>query len=354
MATAKKLPSGNWRVQVFSHKDENGKPKYVSFTAATKAEANRQAAEFQANRQFEDKPQDLTVGAAVKKYIDKNADDLSPKTLLEYRRYEEQYYKSVENIKIGSLTSTDLQNYVDFLSKTRKPKTVRNIYSLLHSAITAYSNRNYSVKLPKKTKPERNIPTDKDVKNLIESASPKIKIAIILGSHGMRRGEIASLKFKDILYDFNAVYIHSDMVQGKDADGNTIWVYKDPPKTEGSIRRLTLPKEVIDMLGHGDPEDYVLGLVPSTITSDFSNLRDRLGLKCRFHDLRHYMASILHAINVPDAYIMERGGWVTDTVLKSVYINSLSDKSAHYTSVANDYFTKNIMGNDNKNNIKAI
>ncbi|MFR1475685.1 MAG: hypothetical protein ACLSB9_08035 [Hydrogeniiclostridium mannosilyticum] len=38
MAKAKKLPSGNWNVKVFSH-IENGKRKYESFTAESKAEA---------------------------------------------------------------------------------------------------------------------------------------------------------------------------------------------------------------------------------------------------------------------------------------------------------------------------
>ena len=39
MATAKKLPSGNWRVQVFVGVDENKKRIYKSFTAPTKKQA---------------------------------------------------------------------------------------------------------------------------------------------------------------------------------------------------------------------------------------------------------------------------------------------------------------------------
>jgi hypothetical protein len=37
MATAKKLPSGNWRVRVCIGKDENGKYKYKSFTDKDKS-----------------------------------------------------------------------------------------------------------------------------------------------------------------------------------------------------------------------------------------------------------------------------------------------------------------------------
>jgi hypothetical protein len=36
MAMAKKLPSGQWRTLVYSHKDLDGKRRYESFTADTK------------------------------------------------------------------------------------------------------------------------------------------------------------------------------------------------------------------------------------------------------------------------------------------------------------------------------
>lgn len=59
----------------------------------------------------------------------------------------------------------------------------------------------------------------------------------------------------------------------------------------------------------------------------FKKALDRSGLPhFRFHDLRHYQASILHAMGVPDKYIMERGGWKTDSTLKNIYQHTMSDK----------------------------
>ena len=346
MATPKKLPSGNWNVMVFSH-IENGKRKYVSFTAPTKAEANRLAAEFQANKQNQSQPQNVTVGEAIEKYISIKTNVLSPRTLREYKRYVKQY-EPIKNIRIGSLETRDLQNYANELSRTKSSKTVRNLFGLLMSSIQLYTDRNFKITFPPKAVIERHIPTDTDVNMLIENANPRLKLAIILGSQGMRRGEIASLKFKDILRDFNAVYIHSDMI----LDDNNEWVYKETPKTSKSVRRLDLPKEIIEMLGTGDDEDYVLGILPSTITSDFINLRNKFGLKCRFHDLRHYSASILHALGLPDAYIMERNGWSSDRTMKEIYRHMLSDKANEYSSIANEYYMKNIM--KNQSDVKQI
>ncbi|MBR5577797.1 MAG: hypothetical protein IKW28_02255, partial [Lachnospiraceae bacterium] len=58
----------------------------------------------------------------------------------------------------------------------------------------------------------------------------------------------------------------------------------------------------------------------------------------RFHDLRHYSASIRHALNIPDAYIMSEGGWKTDAVLKSVYRHALKDKANDMTNIAISHF----------------
>lgn len=343
MANAKKLPSGNWRVQVFSH-IEDGKRKYVSFTASTKAEAQRQAAEFQANKQYDDKPQDITVGHAINRYIDSKSNILSPKTLLEYRKYARNYYKSIENIRLGSLTSVTLQDFVNSHAKTLSSKTVTNIYGLLRVSIKMYTERNFHVTLPPKSNVDRHIPTDADIRILMEKANPTLKIAIALGSQGLRRGEIASLKYGDILRDFNAIYVHSDMVLGEDG-----WVYKPIPKTNKSTRTVVLPKKLIEMLGDGDDDEYILGVLPSTITSDFINLRNRLGLQCRFHDTRHYSVSIMHALNLPDAYIMEHNGYSSDKVMKSVYRHALPDKANKYTAIANEYFERNFLENDDEN-----
>ena len=59
----------------------------------------------------------------------------------------------------------------------------------------------------------------------------------------------------------------------------------------------------------------------------------------RFHDFRHYSASIMHAIGIPDQYIMARGGWKTDTVLKAVYRNVIYDEQKKFTDKINSHFT---------------
>jgi hypothetical protein len=44
-------------------------------------------------------------------------------------------------------------------------------------------------------------------------------------------------------------------------------------------------------------------------------------------------------MGVPDQYIMERGGWSTDSTLKSVYRNTMSDKSKVFNAKAVEYYS---------------
>lgn len=337
MAKAKKLKSGSWRVQVFSHYDViDGKKKarYISYTAPSRAEAELWAAQFRGDKDRY-RLGKITVGEAVEKYIESRVNVLSPSTIRTYRMEQRKHIDLIKDILVSSISTEDLQRYVDSLAVYLSPKSVKNAYNLVLASIRVYSDRMYRVTLPSLIPPTFHIPTDEDVALLMREASDNLRLAIALSAIGtLRRGEICGLKYKDVLYDFVAVYVHSDVV----LDENGKWIHKSMPKNSSSIRRVPLPESVMELIGTGDADEYVYKGTPGTLTDQFYDLRDRLGLRCRFHDLRHYAASVMHAIGIPDQYIMERGGWSTDATLKSVYRNTLSDKSKRFTDKTNQYF----------------
>ena len=146
----------------------------------------------------------------------------------------------------------------------------------------------------------------------------------------MRRGEIAALTYDDV--KGNLVTINKSMVKKKGK-----WIIKTP-KTKASFRTVPLPDFVINEIGHG--EGRIVKMTPNRITKNWISYRNKCGLNIRFHDLRHYGASILHAIGIPDEYILQRGGWATDSVMKSVYRGAIDDVTAKMNDKANDYFTE--------------
>lgn len=342
MAKANKLASGSWNVMVFSHYEyANGKKKriYRSFTAPTRHEAELMASQY-ANDKKRYQRAEYTLYEAIERYIQIKEHVLSPSTIRTYIQIKDKHLDKIGHIYIDAVTNADLQAWINELSTKVSAKTVKNIYGLVISAISLYSDKPYKVTLPSRQPLHYATPTDAEVAMLIHSARPDLKIAIVLASIGtMRRGEICGLKYKDILRDFSAIYVHSDMVLDKD----NRWIHKAMPKTSHSVRTVPLPPEVMAMLPDGDPDAYIVGSTPAAISDAFCRLRKRLGLECRFHDLRHYSASILHAIGMPDQYIMERCGWATDGTLKAVYRNTLADKSKHFSDMANDYFGQLLM-----------
>ena len=59
---------------------------------------------------------------------------------------------------------------------------------------------------------------------------------------------------------------------------------------------------------------------------------------CGMHSLRRYGASIIHSLSVPDAYLMQRGGWKNATVMRAAYITALDDQQKKQTDVINAHF----------------
>ncbi len=325
MANAKKLPSGNWRVRLFVG-ERNGKKVYKSFTAESKKEAERLAALYV----YREEENVGTVKTAIDNYIVNRTGVLSPSSIRGYRIMQRNNFGEIENKKIDRLTSEDVQIFINNLSSEKSPKTVRNIYALLKASIEAAApGKTIDVDLPQKKIIERNIPTKDDIKNLLEHSNKRLRIAILLAANGtLRAGEVCALCYEDIQNE--TIHVHMDMVRNESNE----WVIKDIPKTSSSDRYISLPKEIIKEIGKG--KGSILNTNPGALTSAYYKLAKKLGIKStRFHDLRHFAASYAHSVGIPDQYIMARGGWSSDAILKSVYRNILDDERMRFEDKIN-------------------
>ena len=74
-------------------------------------------------------------------------------------------------------------------------------------------------------------------------------------------------------------------------------------------------------------------------------LRNKLGIRIRFHDLRGYFASIGAALGVPDVYMSDFGGWRRNSsVLKEVYQNVIETEEEKYSGRMTNHFDGLITG----------
>lgn len=337
MATAKKLPSGSWRVLAYLGKDAAGRPIRMSFTADTKKEAEYQAAEYIAkNQKAHDK--DLKVKEAIDRYITAKTAVLSPSTIRAYRSYQRTHYDGIGKKRVYKLTTEDMQLFISGLTLDGvNAKTVANIYGLLASSVALFRpDTVFRVKLPTRKKKARQSPSDGVVCDLFRKADSELQKCIALAAFGsLRRGEICALKHCDL--DGLRLTVHADMVM----DENGEWIYKDIPKTSESNRLVTLPPEVVALIGDGMDDDYIIGISPSRVSDRFIKLCKRLGIdNVRFHDLRHYYASIGAVLGVPDTYLSSFGGWRSDSpVMKTIYQGTIEDQTAIYASAMTAHFS---------------
>lgn len=331
LATARKLPSGSWRVQSYDYTDESGKRHYKSFTASTKDKAELLAAQYRATgRKLRSEG---TFAEYAQTYIDRRTSVLSASTIREYTGYIDRYLTEFGKKKISTLTQEDIQSEVNILAKDLSPKTVRNVHGFIRAVLAVYHPElALHTILPKKIPPALYIPTEGEIQRLMRHVEgTRMELPILLAAFGpMRRGEICALRAENI--EGRVVHVCENMVLTKDNQ----WIIKAPKSFAGD-RYIEYPQFVADkwkaLTGR------VVDMLPSQISDHFADLLSKAGLPhFRFHDLRHYSASIQHAMGIPDAYIMERGGWKNDGVLKQVYRHALSDQSRHMSDKVNSYF----------------
>lgn len=56
-----------------------------------------------------------------------------------------------------------------------------------------------------------------------------------------------------------------------------------------------------------------------------------------FHDLRHVSASVMTLLRIPDKYAQDRGGWKSDKIMKSRYMQTFSDEREEIDRRIDDY-----------------
>lgn len=342
MAKAVKLPSGNWNVRALEYTDENGKKVFKSFTAPTKKEAEYLAADYYANKRSKGRAStNMTLREAFEGYINSRSAVLSPSTIRAYDRIARNQFLCLQDIKLSNLTNEQIQQSVNDEAKKLSPKTVNSAYGLLKSVIKAYApDLQVNAKLPQKQKKEIYIPTHDEIKAILaETNQTELGIAVLLAAGlGMRIGEIVALKRKNVNLAKRELYIVESIA--KDKDNRLI---TKSPKTVAGNRRLALPDTIFDNLQkwlRANKSEYVLnGKTAAGIQKQFSTVLRHLHIRhFRFHDLRHYNASVLLAMGVPDKYAQERLGHATNNMLKSVYQHIIEEKAKKVDADFNDNF----------------
>lgn len=261
----------------------------------------------------------MTFAEAAAGYVDMKRNVLSPRTVKEYIEIGSRLPDWFKKLNLSDITQLDLNRLVNEFSRDKSPKTVRNYHGFVSAVLGTYRpDMKIYTKLPQKVKNEPYTPSREDVKRILEaSKGTKFEIPITLACYGMRRSEICALTIEDVEGD--VVHINKALVI--DSDRN--WVIKTTKTTE-STRDIVIPEELADKIRE---QGYVYKGAPNTINDFLIRTERDLGIPhFSLHKLRHYFASEMSALGVPEADILRMGGWETDHVMKSVYRHSMMER----------------------------
>lgn len=330
MAKAKKLPSGKWRIRVFSHKTADGKLVYKSFTAETKKEAEYLAAAFAAKKRCE--IENITVGHAIDRYIQCKTNVLSPTTIDGYQKIRRNHLKQIINTPLDKLTREMVQKCINEEAASSSPKTVSNVYGLLRAAIIMQNPEfPLHIRLPRKARSlNRELPTSEEVIRAVRGSTVELPVLLSLWLC-LRMSEVRGIK-KGAIHD-DKLFIENVIVTigGRDIE-------KSLAKTDSTRRVVKLPPQLKEMILAQDGE-YATTLSRKAIYSRFKRLMEKSGYdNVRFHDLRHIAASDMNRLGITDRVAADRGGWSTTTTMRNVYQHSFEADRVSADEKVSDYY----------------
>ena len=340
MDKATKTKAGTWTFRVY-YKDEDGNVHRPVFTASKKSEAEKQAAVFLANAKEEVKKRkenlyNITFKEAASRYIASRETVVSPATTREYERALNGYYfEPIKEKLLFDITAEDVQLMVNDWAKRLSPKTIRDKHGFVSAVIGTYrKDRFLDTTLPEPENIQLYTPEDKEVQQLINYVrGTKLEAPVIISAFAsLRRSEMCALTLKDIGPD----YIKVDKAVVLDKNNN--WVQKRT-KTQKGTRVTPIPEEVAKRLREIACGDKVVALTPNQLSGQFAYMMKKTGLThFRLHALRSYYASVMHALKIPDQYIMQWGGWKDQKTMQKHYQKPLDEYARSMAKVGIAHF----------------
>jgi integrase len=269
---------------------------------------------------------------------------ISPTTVAAYRGYiDRSILPSLGRLQVGQLDAATLDTFYARLrrqgGKGGRPlaaSSVRQIHAILSGALTravvwGWINHNPArlASPPSREQADTQPPAVEDAARLLRTAAKEdaelglfLRLAVVLGA---RRGELCALRWSDVDLDQGEILIASAVVRVPREALRT-----KPTKTHGKrrvavgagtveelrARRVAQAKDALALGTALAADAYVFSHVPDGsapidpdgISHRFQRLARRLGVRCRLHDLRHFMVTQLVAGGVDWRTVSGRAG----------------------------------------------
>jgi integrase len=257
-------------------------------------------------------------------------------TLAGYRSIARQHLVPfLGSRRLSEIQLNAVQDLALHLSKKVSAKTLHNCVTLLRvmlvgrrgpSAIKQGYTRHdptQGVELPSRQTRAIVPPTKEEVWKLIE-AGRKVghdgySMVFLAAFTGLRRGEILALRYRDIDWFSEEICVQRAISKVSASGGVHKWAWAVGPTKNRKSRRIGASPAVLQLLAalkkREDPEAFVFPDPAGKFVdpdyfdaSIFAPIAKRVKLNVRFHDLRHFFASMLIAQGESAKYVCDQLG----------------------------------------------
>lgn len=345
MATIKKNKSGTWTAAIYGGRDEKGK-KLMEFITMDgqrecKIAARKREDELECNKTG--KYENMKMSNYMDEWLSINKRLLAPTTLKGYKIHINAHFKPFFGTKkVNQITDMMIKKYMSEKLKDLSPTTVRkHFFTLSKMFRDALKTKSpcIGIKPPQNDIFEVHIPTEAEfaaICQVFKKISNEDEAIILLaGQCGLRRGEIFALKWDDLNEENGTIRI--DEAVALEEEGYNFELKE--PKSRNGIRTIVIPDYLVELLKdlktnrhkfkrykiHGGIVPEIQPLIfrqdPHSFTNKYFRIIDNEENKLprvRFHDLRHYHASLMYKNKIDDQYAADRLGHDIG-VLKKIY-----------------------------------
>lgn len=222
-----------------------------------------------------------------------------------------------------------------------------------------------NAKLPKIPKREQRILNEADVQDILNDASDRFRIPLMLALYGgLRRGECSGLRWSDIDFSRGTLTIVRSVVKLKNGQE----VLKDSPKSSASRRTITMPKFVMNALAAAPKkgeyvclsktgEPYKLQRYPAYTAEIIKRINARREAanilpipQATFHDMRHTHAAMLIKMGIQPKVISERLGHTSITITMDTYGYLMEGLQSGVADALDQHFQEQSSGHKSGNN----
>lgn len=265
----RKRKDGRWEGRYTAGYDQNGKRIIKNVLGRTQAEVKAKLSVAIAESQQLDvsRSGEYTVAEWLRLWFELYAKpNIRPSTAGHYRRAMEEYtIPRIGHIKLNKLTSREIQKlYKDLLENGRLRKkqrkkhpglsgsTVRRVHIMLHSALDQAVKERLLIRnpadscvVPKVQHQEMKTLQPEDLKAYLHAAERRNTLAMFYLElvSGIRKGELVALQWEDLDVEQRTISVSKQAT--KNEAGNLVVTR---PKTENSIRQISIPQEAVDLL----------------------------------------------------------------------------------------------------------